>query len=128
MTPPLFLQPPVAVVQSLEFEPLNLFQHFVSLEWDFVRLLGLGPEVGNGEFAVEIRAEVVHYADGEQDIHAKLESFSTDNTNERGIPTLATSRLMPPMLSPMAELMYFDIDNDESYAQLLSLVAALTRR
>jgi hypothetical protein len=37
-----------------------------------VRLAWLGPELRDCEFAVEVRAEVVHYADGEENVHSEL--------------------------------------------------------
>lgn len=48
--------------------PINLFL----LERDLVRLFGAGPEAGDVEAVVEVRAEVVHPADGEDDIYAEL--------------------------------------------------------
>ena len=35
----------------------------------------LGPEIGNGEFAVEVRANVVHDADWEENVHPELEGL-----------------------------------------------------
>lgn len=40
---------------------------------DFVRLLGSRPEVPDVKAVVEVRAEVVHPTDGEEDVHAELE-------------------------------------------------------
>lgn len=37
-----------------------------------VTLLGPRPKVGNGEAMVEVRAKVVHDANGKHDIHAEL--------------------------------------------------------
>lgn len=37
-----------------------------------MRLLGFGPEIGDGEAGVEVGAEVVHPAYGEGDVHAEL--------------------------------------------------------
>lgn len=44
------------------------------LERDFVRLFGRGPEAGNVETVVEVRAEVIHPANGEEDVHPELRS------------------------------------------------------
>ncbi len=44
----------------------------VPLEGHLVGVLGLGPEVGNGESLVKVCAEVVHDADREHDVHAEL--------------------------------------------------------
>lgn len=37
-----------------------------------MRLFGRGPEAGNVEAVVEVRAEVIHPADGEEDVHSEL--------------------------------------------------------
>ena len=40
---------------------------------NLVALLGLRPEARNGETVVEVRAEIIHDADWEHDIHAELD-------------------------------------------------------
>lgn len=37
-----------------------------------MRLPFLWPEVGDVEFSIEVRTEVIHYTDWEEDIHAEL--------------------------------------------------------
>jgi hypothetical protein len=93
-----------------------------------VRLAWLGPEIGDREFAVEIRAEVVHDADWEENVHSELVglvSYMRERVRlgfgrsalgrvelwwafsvvmrgvfgEPGLRTLKTSRLGPPILA-----------------------------
>lgn len=40
-----------------------------------MRLLGGGPEAGDAEAVIEIRAEVIHPSDGEDDVHAELDGI-----------------------------------------------------
>lgn len=79
---------------------------------DLMPLLLRRPEVWDMESLVEIRSEVVHDADGEHDVHAKLctpyqptrfqEFFSKKahvrDEEEVNELTLNTSRFSPPML------------------------------
>jgi hypothetical protein len=50
---PLFPQP-----QPLPFQPLHLRDDLLALKGDAVRLFGPGPEIGDGEAAVEVGAEI----------------------------------------------------------------------
>lgn len=50
----------------------QLFIDLVFIEWDLVGLFGCGPEALGGEAVIEIRAEVVHPADGEDHVYAEL--------------------------------------------------------
>lgn len=54
-------------------QPLQLLLDLLALVRDLVRLSFFRPEVGHVEFAVEVRAEVVHDADGEENVHAELQ-------------------------------------------------------
>jgi len=58
--------------QSPLLQMLQLLFDVILLERDRVSLPGLRPEVGHGEARVEIRAEVVHDADWEHNVHAEL--------------------------------------------------------
>lgn len=70
--PPLLLLPPLLHLQIPRLQPLQLLRNLLALVRDAMRLLGLGPEVRDREFAVQVCAEVVHDADGEENVHAKL--------------------------------------------------------
>jgi len=65
-SPPLLLHP----LDSFQF-----FLYLLPLKWDLVRVFLLGPKVGDGEAIFEIRAEIVHPADREHDVHTKLQDF-----------------------------------------------------
>ena len=86
--------------------PVNLFL----LERDLVRLFGAGPEARDVKAVVEVRSEVVHPADGEDDIHAELwevevsyRSLPKQFRGERR-PTLNTSRFPPWSLRRMEDM------------------------
>lgn len=64
---PHFLSFPNGVVY-----PQDLCLDLVSLEGYLVALFLRGPEVGHGEAVLEVRAKVVHPADGKGEVHAKL--------------------------------------------------------
>ncbi|KAB8349642.1 hypothetical protein FH972_023661 [Carpinus fangiana] len=53
-------------------QPRQLCTNLIALERDLVGLLGARPEVGHAEAVVEVRAEVVHVADREEDVEAEL--------------------------------------------------------
>ena len=73
---PLLLLPPPLVLEIPLLQPLQFLRNLVSIVRDLVRLAWLGPEIGNGEFAVEVRAEVVHDADWEENVHPELKVWS----------------------------------------------------
>lgn len=64
--------PHLLQLQVSRLEPLKLLLDLVALVRNAVRLLRLGPEIRYREFAVEVRAKVVHDADGEENVHAEL--------------------------------------------------------
>jgi hypothetical protein len=70
--PALLLLSPPLVLQIPRLQPLQLLGNLLALVRYLVRLARLRPELGDCEFAVEVRAEVVHYADGEENVHAEL--------------------------------------------------------
>lgn len=52
--------------------PRQLLINILLLQRDLMRLFGGRPEAGDVEPVVEVRAEVVHPADGEEDVHSEL--------------------------------------------------------
>ena len=56
--------------------PRQFAVNLVLLERDLVRLFRGRPEALDVKAVVEVRAEVVHPADGEEDVHAELEDMS----------------------------------------------------
>lgn len=66
------LQSPVPQVQPSGTQALELSMNLIPLHRQLVRLLGLRPEVGDGEALVEVRTKVEHDAHGEHDIDAEL--------------------------------------------------------
>lgn len=95
---PLLFLPPPLVLQVPRLQPLQLLCNLLSLVRDAMRLLRLGPEVGHRESAIQVRAEVVHDADGEENVHAELDALVVGVVESWGWRTLATSRLGPPIL------------------------------
>ena len=95
---PLLFLPPPLVLQIPRLQPLQLLRDLLALVRDAMRLLRLRPEVGHRESAVQVRAEVVHDADGEENVHAELEALVVGAEESWEWRTLATSRLGPPML------------------------------
>lgn len=86
--------------------PVNLFL----VERDLVRLFGAGPEAGDVKAVVEVRSEVVHPADGEDDIHAELWEVEVSYRSlprqfgGKRRPTLNTSRFPPWSLRRMEDM------------------------
>lgn len=50
-----------------------------------MRLTRLRPEAFHGKALVEVCAEVIHNADGEKDVHAKLEDSSAARTRTEDV-------------------------------------------
>jgi hypothetical protein len=69
------------VLQISRLQPLQLLCYLIAVIRYLVRLAGLRPEIGNREFAVEIGAEVVHYTNGEENVHSKLQDLDQYNTS-----------------------------------------------
>lgn len=67
--PPL---PPLPPHQIQSPHPRQLPINLLLLKRDLVRLFGGGPEARDVEAVVEVRAEVVHPADGEEDVDSEL--------------------------------------------------------
>lgn len=59
-------------VQSPCAESLELGMNLLPLSGKLVRMFRFGPKVGDSKAVIEVGAEVVHDANGEHDIHAKL--------------------------------------------------------
>ncbi|KAL6153688.1 hypothetical protein ACJQWK_01858 [Exserohilum turcicum] len=126
---PFSLFSPALVFKIPRFQSLQLLGNLFAVIRNLVRLAGLGPEIRDGEFAVEVRAEVVHDADREEDIHPKLQhdivsdillamaggkhrscasgnwemqgEFAQRKQQPRGECTLKTSRLGPAIFCGM---------------------------
>lgn len=73
--PRLILEPLVPEIQPSRAQSLQFSVDLVSVHGYLVRLLGLGPKFGDGKALVEVRAEIIHDADREHDVHAELENF-----------------------------------------------------
>lgn len=95
-----------------------------------VALFGSRPEVGDGEAVIEVRAKVVHDANGKHDIHAKLYSFffapgqrpqqgGHARRRKSAIRTLNTSKFKPPILSREYSLAAMWLSIVEAVATLL---------
>ena len=54
------------------YDTLILGLHLVSVAGESVTLLGFRVEIRHGEAAIEVRAEMVHDADGEHDVQTEL--------------------------------------------------------
>ena len=58
--------------QPPPLHPLHLRTDIFSFRGYLIQLLLCGPEIADAEFVVEVRAEIVHPAYGEHDVHAEL--------------------------------------------------------
>lgn len=74
--PRLSLQSPFPSSRVNHAHARQLLVDFLLLERDLVGLFRGGPEAGHAETVVEIRSEVIHPADGEDDVHAELEGLA----------------------------------------------------
>lgn len=90
LLPPLLPQPLLPKIQPPSPQPLQLSLDLVPLERDPVCVLGLGPELGDGESRVEVGAKVVHDSDGEHDVHSELEDLQVKTTHLACIPPCLT--------------------------------------
>jgi len=84
-TPPLLHQPPLPQKQPLLPQSLQLSLDLIPLRRNPMRLIRLGPEAMHREPLVQVRAEVVHYADGEEDVHPELEDFEVGSAHVCGL-------------------------------------------
>jgi hypothetical protein len=66
------LSPPL-VLQIPRLDSLQLLGNLVAIIRNVVRLSRLGPELRYGKATLEVGAEIVHYADREENVHAELQ-------------------------------------------------------
>jgi len=63
----------LSIFQPPASQPLDFPSYLLFVERNLVSSFWLWPKVWHGEFCVEIGAKVIHPADGEEYVHAKLE-------------------------------------------------------
>jgi len=76
--------------QSSLPQPCQLCVYLIPLERNLMRLALLGPEVRDGEPRVHVRAEIVHDANREHNVHSKPEDLQVAAFDQMGEVTHVT--------------------------------------